>query len=346
MFSMGRFVPGRAMALQAHIISNIAQAQRFGSRIVQAQSFDMRVLLRLALWGGAAAAALSVAVLSARSNIGSQRLTIAMSGRASQSGVQQAAVNAQLAARTAETEIEARRLSEAMRALTADRDRLLTRLTLVERNIEDVTGSIRRQAEAPATAPVKEAAPTKAAAGAPQLDPTMFGPPTIPQGTAPPPSAAQAPTTAPTASQAAIPPVARQPLPAIVAAAPANDTADPQADKSKTEYAVDIGGAVNFDGLRVLWNSARSTNIDLFEELRPMYIARENRSRGIDLRLIVGPLPSTEEVTRLCATLLAARRHCQMTIFEGQQLSLVAPELERRPATPQTRPPATRTRVR
>src|SRR5262245_23868665 len=144
------------MALQAQIAGHFAQAQRYGTLLLQqGQALDMRALLRLALWGAATAAALSVAVLAARTDVGSQRIAFAMTGRASQPDLQQRAINSQLAARTAETESEARRLADALRALTVDRDRLLTRLTLIERNVEDVTGSIKRQAATPTVSPTR-----------------------------------------------------------------------------------------------------------------------------------------------------------------------------------------------
>jgi hypothetical protein len=129
-----------------------------------------------------------------------------------------------------------------------------------------------------------------------------------------------------------------------VATTPAAGVADEE--QAKGEFAVDVGGAVNFDGLRVLWNSSRSANAVLFEGLQPLVAARENRSRGVDLRLIVGPLASTEAATRICAALLAARRSCQMTTYEGQPLPLTAPpepdrqserQPERRPATTTSR---------
>ena len=45
-------------------------------------------------------------------------------------------------------ENETRRLSETVQALTADRDRLLARVASLERSLEDVTSSIKRQAAA------------------------------------------------------------------------------------------------------------------------------------------------------------------------------------------------------
>ena len=74
-----------------------------------------------------------------------------------------------------------------------------------------------------------------------------------------------------------------------------------------------------------------AANAVLFDGLQPLVAVRESKSRGVDLRLIVGPLASTEAATRMCAALLAARRSCQMTTYEGQPLPLAAPPDADRP---------------
>src|SRR3954454_25251239 len=116
---------------------------------ILAQSFEMRALLRLAAWGGAASCALLLAVLSAYWTSGS-RTAIAM---VAPGDPRTAVITTQLAARSNELETASRRLSEAVTTLTADRDRLLTRIASLERSLEDVTGSIKRQAAAPAPNP-------------------------------------------------------------------------------------------------------------------------------------------------------------------------------------------------
>ena len=107
---------------------------------------NMRALWRLAIWGTSAATALTLVVVASLGETGSRRIATAM---ASPGGKDAQKAPVQLAARSPEQETEARRLMEAVRTLTADRDRLAARLSTVERNLEDVTGSIRRQAAAP-----------------------------------------------------------------------------------------------------------------------------------------------------------------------------------------------------
>jgi hypothetical protein len=58
----------------------------------------------------------------------------------------------------------------------------------------------------------------------------------------------------------------------------------------KSEFGVDIGGAVNFDALRVLWNSTKAGHAALFDGLSPRVTVRENsKSRAAELRLIAPP---------------------------------------------------------
>jgi hypothetical protein len=134
------------------------------------------------------------------------------------------------------------------------------------------------------------------------------------------------------------------PSPERLANAPAVMAAD-TADPPRTDFGVDVGGAVNFDGLRALWGSTKSNNAALLEGLYPLVVVRENsRTKGAELRLIVGPLGNVEAAARLCAALSAARRYCQPVGFEGQHLADAdtVPEHERKPAAapkPKPAPP-------
>jgi hypothetical protein len=141
----------------------------------------------------------------------------------------------------------------------------------------------------------------------------------------------------PTAATTSIVP---QPTPRPSAAAPeVSEPApgEPAAARTVSDLnnalGVDVGGAVNFDGLRVLWNSTREHNPALFEGLFPMVAVRESgKTHGAELRLLVGPLTGADDAGRICAALSAARRYCQPVAFEGQRLLLAeAPE---RPSAP------------
>jgi hypothetical protein len=245
------------------------------------------LLGRFLTWAGLAALALGGVVLAAQTRTGSERLA-----QIGENGVMLAArptASLPRVARLPEPDAEPRRLAETVRALAADRDRLLARLETLERNL-DTTGSI------------------------PQAQPKEEGPP---QAAAPPvtgllpPSWALMPGTILPAP--AMPPVAIQ-------SAPAQAT---ESVATKTEFAVDLGGDPSLDGLRALWTSLKAGHAALFEGLRPVVAVREAGKPGaLELRLVVGPLANAVAAARLCASLTANGLACQPTVFDGQRLAL------------------------
>src|SRR5207302_1176713 len=90
-----------------------------------------RQLTRLGVWVAVATVAVLTAVLSARTETGIRRIATLL---APTSEPVRAAKAPQLANRQSDQEAEQRRISEAIRALATDRDRLLARLTKLERN--------------------------------------------------------------------------------------------------------------------------------------------------------------------------------------------------------------------
>lgn len=271
-------------------------------------SFDMRALWRLAMWGTTASACLAAAVFAANTEVGAQRL-LAMNAPAAAPDIVTPAPDrpsaAQLAARSAETENETRRLAQAVQALDAEREQLVTRIATLERNLEDITGSIRAQAAAPA--PANPAPPQPAVVGA-QPEPV---------GSQPEPVASRS---AAVGSEVA----ALETKPAV-----------------KPQIGIDVGGAPSFEGLRLLWNATRSVHAPWFEDLHPVALARENpKARGVELRLVVGPFADAEAASAVCAALTGARRFCQRANYEGQPFSLTEPGAKpgtaaiRRPAAP------------
>ncbi len=288
-------------------------------RHAQPRPFDLRSLLRLGIWGMSAAAALGVAVASAYSTTGSQRLMAAFGPTAREANRPSPAgpATADLLARAAETENETQRLAEAVRALGADRERLITRIASLEQSLEEVTGSIRRQAVSPPAASPAMAPPPATTSSASPAAEASGSPPPAPASA---PAAATGPQTPPAASR--------------VASAPAIEASEAGEAKPKPEFGLDLGGAANFDALRALWNSAMSGGASVLEGLNPVVAVRENiKSRTVELRLVVGPLGSVDAAARACATLMAARRFCEPAAFEGQQFTLAIPQHERRPAT-------------
>jgi hypothetical protein len=249
-------------------------------------SFDMRALWRLAIWGTTASACLAAAVFAANTDVGAQRL-LAMNAPAVKPDIitpppdQPSA--AQLAARSAETENETHRLAQAVQALGVEREQIVTRIATLERNLEDITGSIRAQAAAPA--PPNPAPPQPAPVGA-QSEPAVS-----------------------------------QPEPA--AAGGSEFAAAETKPTAKPEIGIDVGGAPSFEGLRLLWNATRSVHAPWFEDLHPLALARENhKARGVELRLVVGPFADAKAASAVCAALTGVRRFCQPAAYEGQPFSL------------------------
>lgn len=274
----------------------------------------------------AATAALLLVVMAANSNGGRDRLSVAFAGvngtRAAEEAKAAAAQAAQLA-RVAAVESDNRRLTEIVRSLAGDRERLLSRMTMVERSVEDVTGSIKKQAVAAAPPAVPQPPPAAT--------------------TAPPPKAAGAPPQTVAPSQPAAVPTPPE-RPKRVASVPAaGSVPELEAIQPRPAAGVDIGGATNFDGLRKLWKAITSSHHELFDGLHPIVAVHENsKSRAAELRLVAGPLTDVDLAGRICTTLAAAKRHCRLVTFEGQPLALHAPEPPRRPvakARPAVRSP-------
>ncbi len=271
-------------------------------------TFTMRHLWRMTEWGGAAAGALLVAVLVSRSETGTERIAGLFSGRSDRVQLAAPPVDAEAEARRV---AEQRRLADAVRGLTAENDELKSRLAAVERNMDDITGSVARQIEAikktdtspppdrspPAPTPVAAAPASRAVIAAP------------PAASAPPPAPAQRAAAEPSPPRAAMPaPVAPPPRAATPAPAP---------------YGVDVGRAVSVQVLRARWLGIRSAHGQLFEGLTPVVMLREIPHTGrLELRLVAGPLANAAAAARLCAALAPYRLPCQPTPFSSQHVAL------------------------
>lgn len=323
----------------------------------QESHLDLRPLLRLGGWGGCAVIALAFAVFAGRTDSGGQRAGTAL---ASITGTQHQqalrAAGAEMLAR-AEAEREVRRTAEAVRILAADRDRLSQRLAALEHNLEDLTGSIKRQAERPPASPATPSSasvPPKTAALPVSAAPPSSAPPapTPPATVAsrneePPPRPVPAPVnTAPPKEPpfASVPaPAKPPPRPAIMALIQsyASSTATPEPDPPapppatqpvtpaaraaarRAEFAVDIGSSTTLGGLRALWERTRARHATNLANLQPLISVRDGTRPGsTELRLVVGPIVSAAAAARLCATLVVSGVPCRPAVFEGQRLAL------------------------
>ncbi len=139
--------------------------------LAEEDHFDRRSLWRLGSWGVASVGAVVVAVLANQSSIGWRRDQIAAADLVRQSQ--------QIQSVAKESQSETRRLASAIDTLNGDRDRLYTRLTVLEQGLESVTGSIARQtAGAPSPQAASPAATTEPKSTAQNPSSPAASPPT------------------------------------------------------------------------------------------------------------------------------------------------------------------------
>jgi hypothetical protein len=248
------------------------------------------------------------------------------------------------AARPDETAEQVKHLAEAVQGLVADQQQVLARIATLERNLDGVTGSIKRDPSAgsqPSPPPSPAPKPPSAAIPASRPDmpaaPLATAPmPPAPMAAAPPPAgpmleAAVTPAHAPgpqpsgDAAPTALPDNGNRAAPAspLVRVTTVEPTEAPAEPVVTGGLGVDVGGATNYEGLRTLWHSTLNSDPTLLEQFYPVVAIRENsKTHGVDLRLVVGPIPDAEAAASLCASLSAAHHYCQSVAFEGQRLSL------------------------
>ena len=120
----------------------------FASLLAEEDESDRRrTLWRVASWGVGAIAAVVIAVMTNQSSLGWRREQAATSDLVQQANRLQAVAR--------ESQNEARRLASAVDTLNSDRDRLYTRVTVLEQGLDSVTGAIAKQTVAAAVpAPV------------------------------------------------------------------------------------------------------------------------------------------------------------------------------------------------
>lgn len=299
---------------------------------------------RLVIWGTAAFAAVGLAFTSLILDDGGSRVT---RGHADAAGALAPAAAKALPPHPAESDQETHRLSDAVRLLAADRDRLQVRLSALERHLGDVTGSTTvPPSVAPANPPPAAAPAAEVPAAPPPATPAPSGTASLSASGLPFPSAtfvdpiqlqqlqalSELPRAAASAARATPEPVAASPPPLEARFPPAREAgstdaiAEPAGSGSvatRTEFGVDLGGAATVSKLRALWQSLRENREALFDGLHPVIAVRESaRGGAVDLRLIVGPLTDAQAAARLCATLAAAGLSCQTSVFDGQRLAL------------------------
>jgi len=257
---------------------------------------DFSTLLWLCGWGVATAVALSVLALTSQTQTATDRLR-SIFAVSEPSGV------AQMPPRIAQLELETQMLTEQVRALNADRDRLAGRIAVLQSSVDDMTGAIKRQAAA--TAAVLAA---RAAAPASQTQPSIA-----------PPVAGATPVAAAPEAKTDLVITSSVPLPPARAAA-AQAAAGPEPAASTSEFGLDLGAASTLDGVQQRWTTVKANFGPLLSNLHPL-AAPERRQGKTGYRLVVGPLPNSPAATGLCAHFNAAHTPCRAVKFEGEQIA-------------------------
>jgi hypothetical protein len=204
--------------------------------LAEEDQFDRRSLWRLGSWGVGAVGAVVVTVLANQSSVGWRRERIASVDLTRQSQ--------QIQSIARESQNETRRLASAIDTLNGDRDRLYSRITVLEQGLDSVTGSIARQSAAAGSAqatPQPSPMASSSSASASPLSPSPVSSSmasSTAAASAVPASAAKA---EPPATQAVAPAVA--PV-ATAAAAKATDVAVPDTPPPATTAAKPASAAV------------------------------------------------------------------------------------------------------
>src|SRR5882757_149230 len=346
--------------------------------LAEEDDLDRRSLWRLGSWGVGSVAAVVVAVMASQSSIGARRDQIAAADLTRQSQ--------QIQSVAKDSQTEARRLASAIDTLNGDRDRLYSRVTVLEQGLDSVTGSIARQSSA---------------AGSPQAGPSLLSALEQPAFLTPPPAAAAPATTVaaltekprdatprqpgsmpassevanaapatplmpaksimappdPAAAKLIVPEqppeiITATPVPEVVAAAPAApepalSKAPPEIAVQRTEFGVDLGGANSIEGLRGLWRALLKSNAAAIASLRPIIVVKErNNGLAMQLRLVAGPLSDAAAAAKICAALIESERPCETSVFDGQRLAIKSEDPAPLTLTPSARPPRKRSGVK
>jgi Tfp pilus assembly protein FimV len=213
-----------------------------------------------------------------------------------------------------------------LRELVADRERLTARIASLERNLDDVTGSIKQPAAQAVTTPAADnsppapSAPATTAAEAAAAPPPAAALPVLPPFAAAAASAAAWPATSP--PQPAEPTTEPVPLPPVrVASAPPRDAAAAATSPPKSEFGIDLGGGASIEALRIHWVALKTSYGPLLAGLRPVVAQHPRHPAGIDFRLVAGPLPDAGAAAQLCARFPITRTGCRPAKFNGTHLA-------------------------
>lgn len=241
----------------------------------------MRDLWRLTLWGLSATAALTIAAYATTTEIGHERLRMAVAE------IHEVLIPTSVKPVRPLDAREGRRLADTVRVLMADRERLLDRVATLEQSIDGITGSIARV--------------EKAAKAASLSEPTANAPEPAPPATV---RSEDVTSSIPPPGDVPVPPP--PPAPSVAKTEFGLDLGNAstvEALRTAWTAALRRHGAL-LGGLRPV--------VQMRERPRP---------GGMEFRLIAGPIRSAAAAARLCASMTATGAICAPTVFDGQRLA-------------------------
>ncbi|MBI1205329.1 MAG: hypothetical protein GC182_22725 [Rhodopseudomonas sp.] len=354
-----------------------ASISKFGTQLSELMKLaDTSTLWHIAGWGGATTFALAVAALISTTNIGTQRLQTAFAPEATSTVVAggEAPRGVQMA-RTSDDDrtgsisrqrqvvtpipqsvspADTARLEAEIRQLAADRDRLKQRVASLEQNLNDMTGSIKR--ELALVASTASAAPP-AIAAPPTQKPTESGraeadkmadakgdtgeetarqvnasgkadartnvksearfvsKPDAPSSAKPEPVKEARAEPAPEAKLTSAPGL---PVVTLVPLPPikAGSAPPPVEDPNKPAIGIELGGARSMEILKKRWAAVKLNFGPLIEGMHPL-VTYDRRNHAIPYRLKVGPLANGAGAAALCKRFAASRVSCRTVEFVG-----------------------------
>src|SRR6266700_6762 len=197
--------------------------------LAEENEFDRHSLWRLGSWAAAAVGGVIVAALANQSSVGLRHDQLAAADLTRQAQ--------QLQSQARESQNETRKLASAVDTLNGDRDRLYSRVTVLEQGLEQVTGAVARQnstlpaasnqqvgAKSPPTPPA-EPAPASPAQAAP---PPTVGPVSTTAAAVTERPRTEAPVAAQPQTLAAAPATAAAVLPKVVSNPPMEPLTSPK----------------------------------------------------------------------------------------------------------------------
>lgn len=292
-----------------------------------------RPFLRIAAWAFGAAIAVTTLTIVAQSPAGGERIQLAVAAFNDPAGPV-------LATDRPQADSTVRTLEARIAQLTADRDRLATRLATLETSFTDLTGSVRKQASAdPAGGPPAPTAvhivervaamPMVVAVAPPMINPLATPPagiasilPETPAAKAEPtPAAPASAAVEPVPAETAVPDVVPLPRERVAAVEPPNEASNEVPAKharpaaaapprpQAAEYGIELATEPGMDGLRRRWVAVKANYGPLLTGLNPVAV-RDSHPGSTAVRLVAGPLPSLAEARKLCARFAAVNGDC------------------------------------